>query len=149
MRKTVMSDTQPVASHEAALQEAFPAVDPGALPVGGRILVQWRAAKKTVTSSGIVLIEETKETEKWNNQVAKVIAVGPLAFKKRDTLDSWPEGNWIDVGDFVRMPKWGGDRWEVPYGDPTLGETALFSVFNDHEVIAKVTGDPLKVKAFL
>ncbi len=144
-----MSDTQPVASHEAALQEAFPAVDPGALPVGGRILVQWRAAKKTVTSSGIVLIEETKETEKWNNQVAKVIAVGPLAFKKRDTLDSWPEGNWIDVGDFVRMPKWGGDRWEVPYGDPTLGETALFSVFNDHEVIAKVTGDPLKVKAFL
>jgi co-chaperonin GroES (HSP10) len=144
-----MSDTQPVALHEAALQEAFPAVDPGALPVGGRILVQWRAAKKTVTSSGIVLIEETKETEKWNNQVAKVIAVGPLAFKKRDTLDSWPEGNWIDVGDYVRMPKWGGDRWEVPYGDPTLGETALFSVFNDHEVIAKVTGDPLKVKAFL
>lgn len=144
-----MSDTQPVASHEAALQEAFPAVDPGALPVGGRILVQWRAAKKTVTSSGIVLIEETKETEKWNNQVAKVIAVGPLAFKKRDTLEPWPEGNWIDVGDYVRMPKWGGDRWEVPYGDSTLGETALFSVFNDHEVIAKVTGDPLKVKAFL
>ena len=90
-----MSDTQPVASNEAALQEAFPAVDPGALPVGGRILVQWRAAKKTVTSSGIVLIEETKETEKWNNQVAKVIAVGPLAFKKRDTLEPWPEGNWI------------------------------------------------------
>jgi co-chaperonin GroES (HSP10) len=144
-----MSDTQPVASYEAALQEAFPAVDPGALPVGGRILVQWRAAKKTVTSSGIVLVEETKETEKWNNQVAKVIAIGPLAFKKRDTLDPWPEGNWIDVGDFVRMPKWGGDRWEVPYGDPTLGETALFSVFNDHEVIAKVTCDPLKVKAFL
>jgi co-chaperonin GroES (HSP10) len=144
-----MSNTQPVASYEAALQEAFPAVDPGAVPVGGRILVQWRAAKKTVTSSGIVLIEETKETEKWNNQVAKVLAVGPLAFKKRDTLESWPEGNWIDVGDYVRMPKWGGDRWEVPYGDPTLGETALFSVFNDHEVIAKVTGDPLKVKAFL
>jgi co-chaperonin GroES (HSP10) len=144
-----MSETQPVASNEAALQEAFPAVDPGALPVGGRILVQWRAAKKTVTSSGIVLIEETKETEKWNNQVAKVIAVGPLAFKKRDTLESWPEGNWIEIGNYVRMPKWGGDRWEVPYGDPALGETALFSVFNDHEVIAKVTGDPLKVKAFL
>lgn len=142
-------NTQPVASYEAALQEAFPAVDPGALPVGGRILVQWRAAKKTVTSSGIVLVEETKETEKWNNQVAKVVAIGPLAFKKRDTLEPWPEGNWIEVGDYVRMPKWGGDRWEVPYGDPSLGETALFSVFNDHEVIAKVTMDPLKVKAFL
>lgn len=141
--------TQPEASYEAALQEAFPAVEPGAVPVGGRILVQWRATRKTVTSSGIVLVEETKETEKWNNQVAKIIAIGPLAFKKRDTLEPWPEGNWIEVGDYVRMPKWGGDRWEVAYGDPSLGETALFSVFNDHEVIAKVTMDPLKVKAFL
>ena len=135
-----MNDNQPVASNEAALREAFPAVDPGAVPVGGRILVQWRATPKKVTSSGIVLVEETKETEKWNNQVAKVIAMGPLAFKKRDSLDPWPEGNWIEVGDYVRMPKWGGDRWEVPYGDSELGETALFSVFNDHEVIAKVTG---------
>lgn len=144
-----MSDTQPVASNEAALQEAFPAVDPGAVPVGGRVLVQWRQTRKTVTASGIVLVEETKETEKWNNQVAKVIAVGPLAFKKRDTLDPWPEGNWVEVGDYVRMPKWGGDRWEVPFGDKEKGETALFSIFNDNEVIAKVTGDPLNVKAFL
>jgi co-chaperonin GroES (HSP10) len=143
-----MSD-KPEASYEAALQEAFPAVDAGAVPVGGRVLVQWRQAKKTVTSSGIVLVEETKETEKWNNQVAKVISIGPLAFKKRDSLEPWPEGNWIEVGDYVRMPKWGGDRWEVVYGDKALGQVALFSIFNDHEVIAKVTGDPLEVKAFL
>ena len=143
-----MSD-KPEASYAAALQEAFPAVDAGAVPVGGRVLVQWRQAKKTVTSSGIVLVEETKETEKWNNQVAKVISIGPLAFKKRDSLEPWPEGNWIEVGDYVRMPKWGGDRWEVVYGDKALGQVALFSIFNDHEVIAKVTGDPLEVKAFL
>ena len=144
-----MSDTQPVASNEAELQEAFPAVDPGALPVGGRILVQWRAVREKITASGIVLAEETKETEKWNTQVAKVIAVGPLAFKKRDSMEPWPEGNWVSIGDFVRMPKWGGDRWEVPYAiDGTKG-SALFSIFNDTEVIAKVTGDPLKVKAFL
>lgn len=141
-----MTIHQPEASNEAELQEAFPAVNPGAVPVGGRILVQWRQVKKTVTSSGIVLVEETKETEKWNTQVAKVISMGPLAFKKRDSLEPWPEGNWVQVGDFVRMPKWGGDRWEVPIGED---ETALFSIFNDHEVIAKVTGDPLKVKAFL
>ena len=144
-----MSNSQPVASNEAALQEAFPAVDPGAVPVGGRVLVQWRQTRKTDTASGIELVEETKETEKWNNQVAKVIAVGPLAFKKRDSLEPWPEGNWVEVGDFVRMPKWGGDRWEVPFGDKEKGETALFSIFNDNEVIAKVTGDPLNVKAFL
>lgn len=144
-----MNMNEPVASNEAALQDAFPAVDPGAVPVGGRILVQWRQTIKKTTNSGIVLVEETKETEKWNNQVAKVIAMGPLAFKKRDTLEPWPEGSWVQVGDYVRLPKWGGDRWEVPFGDPNDGETALFSVFNDHEVIAKVTGDPLKVRAFL
>ena len=144
-----MKMNEPVASNEAALREAFPEVDPGAVPVGGRILVQWRQTIKKTTSSGIVLVEETKETEKWNNQVAKVIAVGPLAFKKRDTLEPWPEGSWVQVGDFIRVPKWGGDRWEVPFGNPEDGETALFSVFNDHEVIAKVTGDPLKVRAFL
>lgn len=144
-----MNDNQPVASNEAELQEAFPAVDPGALPVGGRILVQWRAVREKVTASGIVLAEETKETEKWNTQVAKVIAVGPLAFKKRDSMEPWPEGNWVSVGDFVRMPKWGGDRWEVPYTIDGAKGNALFSIFNDTEVIAKVTGDPLKVKAFL
>lgn len=141
-----MSTNTPVSSNEVTLEEAFPPVDPGAKPVGGRILVQWRQTRKTVTSAGIVIVEETKETEKWNNQVAKVIAVGPLAFKKRDTLEPWPEGNWVEVGDYVRLPKWGGDRWEVPISED---ETALFSIFNDHEVIAKVTGDPLKVKAFL
>lgn len=136
-------------NHEKDLADAFPAVDPGALPVGGRILVQWRRAMKRVTSSGIVLVHETKETEKWNNQVAKVISVGPLAFKKRDTLEPWPEGNWVEVGDYVRMPKWGGDRWEVPYGDPLVEEPVLFSIFNDHEVTAKITLNPLSVKAYL
>lgn len=131
------------------LDQAFPYVDPGAMPVGGRILVQWRQVPETTTDSGILIVAETKETEKWNTQVAKVIALGPLAFKKRDSLEPWPEGNWVSVGDFVRMPKWGGDRWEVPFGDPKLGKTALFSVFNDHEVISKITGDPLKIRAFL
>ena len=144
-----MKMSEPVAFNEAELAWAFPSVDPGAKPLGGRILVQLRRTKKKATSAGIILVEETKETEKWQNMVAKVIDIGPLAFKKRDTMEPWPEGSWCEVGDYLRVPKWGGDRWEVVYGDPKLGETALFSVFNDHEVIAKVTGDPLKVKAFL
>lgn len=132
-------------TYEDALAEAFPAVDAGVQPFGSRVLVQIRTPKKKVGS--IILAQDTKDTEKWNTQVAKVIAVGPLAFKKRDSLEPWPEGNWVSVGDYVRMPKWGGDRWEVPIEGTE--ETALFSIFNDHEVIAKVTGDPMKVRAFL
>lgn len=136
-----------VAGNAADLQEAFPAVDPGAKPLGARVLVQLRRTKNTVTSAGIVLVHETKETEKWNNMVAKVIEIGPLAFKKRDTMEPWPEGSWCDVGDFLRVPKWGGDRWEVPVGQEE--EPALFMILNDHEIIAKVTGNPLEVKAFV
>jgi co-chaperonin GroES (HSP10) len=138
-----------VASSEAELAWAFPSVDPGAKPLGARILVQLRRTKKKTTSAGIILVEETKETEKWNNMVAKVIAIGPLAFKKRDTMEPWPEGSWCEVGDYLRVPKWGGDRWEVPVEGEPDEDQALFMVLNDHEVIAKVTGDPLAMRAFI
>lgn len=141
-----MSD-KPEAGKAADIAWAFPSVDPGAKPLGGRVLVQLRRTKKTVTSAGIILVEETKETEKWNNMVAKVIENGPLAFKKRDSMESWPEGSWCEPGDFIRVPKWGGDRWEVEVGDEE--EKALFMILNDHEIIAKVTGNPLEMRAFV
>ena len=142
-----MKMSEPVAFDEAELAWAFPSVDPGAKPLGGRILVQLRRSKKKATSAGIILVEETKETEKWQNMVAKVIEIGPLAFKPRDTMQSWPEGSWCAVGDYIRVPKWGGDRWEVEVGDDE--EKALFMILNDHEIIATVTGNPLEMRAFI
>lgn len=140
----------PVAFNEADVAWAFPSVDPGAKPLGGRILVQLRRSKQKTTSAGIILVEETKETEKWQNMVAKVIEIGPLAFKHRDTMLPWPEGSWIEVGEYIRVPKWGGDRWEVPIpGADDHEDPALFMVLNDHEVIAKLTGNPLAMKAFI
>jgi co-chaperonin GroES (HSP10) len=131
---------------EESLGWYFPKVDPGALPLGGRVIVQYRRVKLK-SAGGIILQDETRETEKWNTQVAMVVAVGPLAFKKRDTMEPWPEGTWADPGDFVRVPKYGGDRWEV--GIDGEEEPALFGIFNDHELIAKVTGDPLRIKAYI
>jgi co-chaperonin GroES (HSP10) len=133
-----MKMNEPVASGEAELAWAFPSVDPGAKPLGGRILVQLRRTKKRTTSAGIILVEETKETEKWNNMVAKVVAIGPLAFKHRDTMQAWPEGSWCEIGDYLRVPKYGGDRWEVPVPGQDEEDSALFMILNDHEVIAKV-----------
>jgi co-chaperonin GroES (HSP10) len=145
-----MKMSEPEAFNDADVAWAFPSVDPGAKPLGGRILVQLRRTKKKATSAGIILVEETKETEKWNNMVAKVIEIGPLAFKHRDTMLAWPEGSWCVTGDYIRVPKWGGDRWEVPVpGEDDREDPALFMILNDHEVIAKVTGNPLEMKAFL
>jgi len=139
-----------VEGYASDLRDAFPAVDAGAKPLGARVLVQLRRTKKTTTASGIILVEETRETEKWQNMVAKVIELGPIAFKKRDTMEPWVEGIWCEVGDYIRVPKWGGDRWEVTLPDAEKGDDpVLFMVLNDHEVIAKITGNPLAVKAFI
>ncbi len=139
-----------VAGNSADLQDSFPAVDPGAKPLGARVLVQLRRTKKKTTAAGIILVEETRETEKWQNMVGKVIALGPLAFRKRDTMEPWVEGLWVDIGEYVRVPKWGGDRWEVPLpGAKEDEDPVLFMVLNDHEIIATVTGDPLSMKAFI
>jgi co-chaperonin GroES (HSP10) len=145
-----MSMIEPVASDDAEMAWAFPSVDPGAKPLGGRVMVQIRRSKKRTTKAGIVLVEETKETEKWNTQIGKVVDMGALAFRKRDSMEPWPEGSWCQVGDFIRVPKWGGDRWEVKVPGEDHGEDpALFMIINDHEVIAKITGNPLETKAFL
>jgi len=141
---------EPVAFDDAEIAWAFPSVDPGAKPLGGRILVQLRRTKKKTSKAGIILVEETKEAEKWNNMVAKVIEIGPLAFKNRDTMQGWPEGSWCQVGDYIRVPKWGGDRWEVKVeGEDDMEDPALFMILNDHEVIAKVTCSPLEMRSFI
>ena len=132
-------------TYEDALAEAFPAVDAGVQPFGSRVLVQIRTAI-SVTKGGIIVPENTKDTEKWNTQVAKVIAIGSLAYKNRNTQEPWPEGQWCQPGDFVRVPKYGGDRWEVEYNKD---DKAMFVIFNDLDVIGKVTGNPLSVKAFI
>ena len=130
---------------ENALEEAFPAVEAGIQPFGSRVLVQIRNPKQR-TASGIIIDAGSKDTEKWNTQVAKVISLGPLAFKNRNSMESWPEGAWCQAGDFVRVAKYGGDRWEVPYGNH---DTALFVIFNDLDIIGRVTGDPLAIRAFI
>lgn len=128
-----------------AFAEAFPTADPGITPFGSRVLVQIRTPR-TKTASGIIIDNGSRDTEKWNTQVARVVSVGALAFKNRNTMDPWPEGSWCIPGDYVRVPKYGGDRWEVPLSN---GESALFVIFNDLDIIGQVTGDPLAIRAFI
>ena len=135
-------------TYEDALAEAFPAVDAGIQPFGSRVLVQIRTAK-TKTAGGIILSSETQDTEKWNTQIGKVISIGPLAFKNRDTMKEWPEGDWCKKGEFVRVAKYGGDRWETKLPDNGANESAMFVIFNDLDIIGQVTGDPLMIKAFI
>jgi co-chaperonin GroES (HSP10) len=129
----------------SGIDEAFPPIDSGVKPFGSRVLCQIRLAKKK-TKGGIILTGDTKDTETWNTQVAKVVAVGDLAFKNRNTQDPWPEGSWARPGDFVRVPKYGGDKWTVKIDDD---QEVIFVILNDLDLIGAVTGDPLAMKAFV
>ena len=151
-----MSEKEKIVAFEATndtpdpqeLAWAFPDVNPGMMPLGGRLIVQLRRIKKK--AGMIIIVDETKENEKWNNMIGKVVALGPLAYKNRDTMQSWPEGSWSEVGDFVRVPRWGGDRWEIKDpADEASEDPVLFMTINDHEVIAKVTSNPLSFKAYV
>jgi co-chaperonin GroES (HSP10) len=126
------------------LDEAFPPCGPGIRPYGSRVIVQIRTAKKK-TKGGILIIDDVRDSEQYNTQVGKVVAIGPLAYHNRNTMEPWPEGAWAKIGDFVRVPKYGGDRWERT---TDTGESALFVTFNDLDLVGEVD-DPLTLKAFL
>jgi co-chaperonin GroES (HSP10) len=151
----MMSEKDPIPTIEGnagvsdpvELAWAFPDTNPGQRPFGGRVIVQLRRIKKK--AGRIIIVDETKENEKWNNMIGKIVAIGPLAFKNRDTMQPWAEGSWAEIGDFVRVPKWGGDRWERPVPGEDGEDPVLFMTINDHELISAVTDDPLSFKAYV
>lgn len=146
---STVSAAQPLSTEQQeAVDRLFPNVDPGVVPFGQRVLVQLRLARKT-SPGGIHIPYDAQDTERWNESVAQIVALGPLCFKKRDTLTPWAEGQWGDVGDFVRVPKFGGDRWEVPIPGSVDHEMVMFAMFNDFEMIGALTGNPVDMKVYV
>ena len=129
------------------VDEAFPYVDFGVRPLGSRVLVQIRRPK-TMSKGGILFSDYSKDAEQDNTQVAKVISVGPLAYRNRNTMELWPEGAWCKEGDIVFVPKYAGARWrrEIPNAN---GEKVEFVIFNDLDIIGDVYSDPVAVQAYL
>ena len=134
------------------VDQAFPDLDSGLVPFGSRVVVQKRSPR-TRSRGGLIVPHETQETEFWNTQVAKVISLGPAAFKNRDTLEVWPEGDWCKEGTYVRVPKYGGDKWFVYTSEEVAKETgvekACFVLYNDLDLIGEITCDPMDVIAYL
>ena len=128
--------------------ECFPVIDPGVEVLGDRILVQLRREKNT-SKGGIILVDETRQTLRFNETVAKVLQIGPLAYKSPDDLTPWVEGPWCKVGDLVRTIKYGGDRFVVQPDDE--GAPVVFITIQAREVISKIKSFEAaqKMKAFV
>lgn len=131
-------------SSDATLDWAFPkGLDPLHKPCGSYVLVQMRRQKARV--GRIILSGDTRDTNRDNEQVARVVALGPLAYRIRSgaaAMTPWPEGAYCKAGDFVRVPKYGKEAWKVEVlGDE---EPVIFNLIRDTDVIARVT-KPLDV----
>ena len=128
--------------------ECFPVIDPGIEGAGDRVLVQLRR-EKVASKGGIILVDETRQTLRYNETVAKVIQIGPLAYKSPDTLEPWPEGPWCKVGDLVRTIKYGGDRFVVNPDDD--GAPVVFITIQAREIISRIRSFEFaqRMKAFV
>ena len=128
--------------------ECFPVIDPGIEVAGDRALVQLRR-EKTTSKGGIILVDETKQTLRFNETVAKVVQLGPLAYKSPDTLEPWIEGPWCKVGDLVRTIKYGGDRFVIQPEDD--GAPVVFITIQAREIISRIKNfeHAQKMKAFV
>ena len=116
----------------------FPEVDCGREPCGNKITVQLQMVKKKVGS--IILASDTQDFNKNATVVCRIVKVGQIAYKDRNSGDTWKEGAWANVGDIVLMPRWGGfNRVELPIGDGSEN-TVIFATYNDYDVVDKVTG---------
>ena len=129
-------------------EDCFPNIDPGVEILGDRVLVQLRR-EKTASKGGILLVDETRQTLRFNETVAKVVAIGPLAYKSPEDLTPWIEGPWCQVGDLVRTIKYGGDRFVVQPDDD--GAPVVFITLQAREVISKIKSFAFaqKMKAFV
>ena len=129
-------------------EECFPNIETGIEVAGDRVLVQLRREKST-SKGGIILVDETKQTLRFNETVAKVIQIGPLAYKSPEDLTPWPEGNWCNVGDLVRTIKYGGDRFVVQPDDE--GSPVVFITLQAREIISRIKSFEYaqKMKAFV
>lgn len=112
---------------EQYVEQYFPNVDPGVQPCGAQVLVQLRTVRKKV---GLIhLVDDTVDFNNGNTQVMRVVKIGHIAFRNRETGELWTEGAWANVGDIIIAPRWGGFRFEIPIEG--TDDKAIFAVFDD------------------
>ena len=140
---------QPESLIHQTMEDAFPDVDPGEKPLGSLVLLQIKRPA-TKTKSGFQLSGYDMETEFDNTKIAKVIAMGRLAFCSRTTGEQWPEGAWVKVGDYIRISQHNVGTWTIPMPGTrgtTIEDRITFGLMDDLQC-KSIVDDPLKTKAF-
>lgn len=88
-------------------------LDPASLPdIGGPYLIVRPVEVKKTTKSGlIILTDQTQEDIKFLCNVARVLSVGPYAYKSKELEHgSWFQGGDVKAGDFVVYGRFSGQN---------------------------------------
>jgi co-chaperonin GroES (HSP10) len=106
----------------------------GLIPANWRLLVKPRQPKRK-TSGGILLPEEAVKAQKLTENLAQVIAVGPLAYQddKFREHPKAPRHRDCEVGDWVLFNRHSGLTVDIRGDD---GESVRYKFINDDDVIA-------------
>lgn len=132
--------------YSSDFREAFPDVTPPYRCFGYNVLVQLRMPRMKTVSGRIILPDGVEDNERYRTQAALVRALGPAAYRNRDTGVEWVEKAWVTPGDFVRAPMFGGDRFNIDIKTDAGTSTVTFAFVKDSDLIALVTGNPLNIQ---
>jgi co-chaperonin GroES (HSP10) len=143
-------------AYQYTVEEAFPEVAVEFTPVTNKILVQFRQPRQQ-TASGLYLPPQTLEGLQQSTVIAKLLAVGPYAFKGTGKGREWSEdinGKRPKPGDYIVINKWGGVQFMVePIGFVPLpgdksvhGGKVLLAIMNDVDVFGSDVVDPVNAQ---
>ena len=107
-------------------------------PRGFKLLIE-KPKPKDKTDGGILLPDQAIEAENYLSICAKLIAVGPLAWRDRETGERWKGGPWATIGDWIIVPKFTQFRMEI--------DEKEYRFINDDEIIAVVSA-PTVIKVY-
>jgi co-chaperonin GroES (HSP10) len=133
-------------TYEYTIDEAFPLVSVDFEPTLNRVLVQLREPPKK-TRGGIELPADTGDASRETTTIAKILAIGPLAFHKTGRGADWlkPE-DMPKPGDYIAITKFVGNRYRVKPLDGK-GEANL-CVLDDTQIIGVRVVDPINSATF-
>ena len=108
-------------------------------PVNDKIVVKPNENKEEKTVGGIILPDQAIEAESYLSICAKVVRVGPLCWRDRESGERWRCDDWAKPGDWVIIPKFTQFKMDI--------EGKEYRFVNDDEIIA-VIDDPTSIKVY-
>lgn len=131
---------------DSALADSFPNISPNIEPFTDNVIVQMKLPR-TKSRGGIILHTEVQDQQQYNEQIGRVVAIGPDCFKKI-TLGGTDRvyTEYYKVGDYVRTPLYGGDKNWRKIPNDAENRKVCFAIFKWDELKGKITGSPLDIE---